>query len=153
MFSNVPGQPDGVITILGGVGVPNQTYRRKYAYVLPGLLDTVAVAGPAGVTFVSRKYGYNTGRGALTSIALGGRTTSFTLDGTFKLISLKYPALDTVGTGFGNLGLRKGDRRRRHGRQSDLWGGPQPVDGAGRGGPPVSATVPKRCRRSKGPVL
>ena len=44
-FSNVRGQPDSVIAILGGVGVPNQTYRRKYAYVFPGLLDTVGVTG------------------------------------------------------------------------------------------------------------
>ncbi len=105
IFSNARGQPDSVVTILGGVGVPTQTYRRKYAYILPGLLDTVGVTGPAGVTFASRKYGYNTGRGSLTSLTLGGRQTLFTLDGNYRPTSIKYPALDTVGTSFGNLGL------------------------------------------------
>ena len=116
--------------------MPTQSYRRTYAYLLPGLLDTVGVTGPAGVTFASRKYGYNTGRGSLTSVTLGGRQTLFTLDGNYRPTGIKYPALDTVGTTFGNLGLPEkviaGDGtggNPSYGAQLNRWLG---QDGVGR---------------------
>src|ERR1041384_6938255 len=66
---NLLGQPTTSITWMAG-----QRYLRTYHYTSSGLQDSLYVTG--GVNLTTRGYGYDTDRGALTSIKLGTATTT-----------------------------------------------------------------------------
>lgn len=97
-YLGIRGVTDSIKTVLAG-----QTYWRRYEYTDgKPLLDSVTVSGPGGMSFRGRKYLYNVPKGLLTTIRLGGRTTTFTFNGNFNLTGITLPdggtKTFTVGT-------------------------------------------------------
>ena len=89
-FLNLRGQADSVQTVLQG-----QTFVQRFGYTAAGLLDTVSVTGPGGMTFQGRKYLYDEAQGLLTGIRLGGALTQFVTDGNANPTGITFPAGDT----------------------------------------------------------
>ena len=93
---NLLGQPTTNITWMAG-----QRYLRTYHYTSAGLQDSLYVTG--GVNLTTRGYGYDTDRGALTSIKLGTATTTMTLGGALEDATRTFPSGDQDQRTFGSL--------------------------------------------------
>ncbi len=101
LYGNLLGVPDSVKTVFTDIG--GQTYMRRYRYTSAGLLDSMAVTGGGISTFQGRKYLYDTSRGLLTTIRLGGQATTFTVDQNSLPTGIRLPGGDTLQNTFGNL--------------------------------------------------
>jgi RHS repeat-associated protein len=93
---NLLGQPTTSITWMAG-----QRYLRTYHYTSSGLQDSLYVTG--GVNLTTRGYGYDTDRGALTSIKLGTATTTIALGGALEDSARTFPGGDRDRRTFGSL--------------------------------------------------
>jgi RHS repeat-associated protein len=100
-YGNLLGVPDSVKTVFADIG--GQNYMRRYRYTSGGLLDSVEVTGGGITSFQGRKYLYDTNRGLLTTIRLGGRETIFTVDENSLPTGIRLPGGDTLQNTFGNL--------------------------------------------------
>ncbi len=93
-YLNVRGQPDSVRTHLA----PGD-YWVRYGYTTAGRVDSVWGAGGPGVSFLGRKYVYDTPSGLLTAIRLNGAATTIGPNGEGLARSTTFPggAIDTAG--------------------------------------------------------
>jgi RHS repeat-associated protein len=81
-----------------------QAYSLTHLFTSYGLLDSVAVSGPAGTSFTARKYVYDALKGILTDLKLNGSTTSITSDGNFNPTAISLPGGGSVSLTQGSLG-------------------------------------------------
>jgi RHS repeat-associated protein len=93
---NLLGQPTTSITWMAG-----QRYLRTYHYTSAAFQDSLYVTG--GVNLTTRGYGYDTNRGALTSIKLGTATTTIGLGGALEDATRTFPGGDQDQRTFGSL--------------------------------------------------
>lgn len=88
-YLSVFGKPDSVKTLMAG-----QTYWRRYRYTSAGRIDSLVISG-GGLTFLGRRYLYNSAKGVLSTIRLNGAaTTSLSVDNNFQVSSLTLPGGD-----------------------------------------------------------
>jgi hypothetical protein len=106
-YLNVRGQPDSAKTRYG-----TWDYWRRYAYTSAGLLDSLWASGVS--SFAGRKYGYNTERGTLEWMRVGGLQTTFGLNTDLLPGGTTLPGGDQITRGFTS----------RHGEMSITSTGP-----------------------------
>ena len=94
-YLNVRGQPDSVKT-----RYHVWDYWRRYGYTPAGLLDSVWASGVSSPPFQTRKYSYNTSRGTLDSIRVGGLVTQVGLNADLLAGTVTFPGGDQVTRGF-----------------------------------------------------
>lgn len=74
--------------------VPSQVYAVRYTYTAAGLVDSVIPSGP--IPFTKRRLQYNTARGILSQIRLGGLTTTLTKNSDNVTTTVTLPGADQV---------------------------------------------------------
>jgi RHS repeat-associated protein len=87
IFLNARGAPDSVKTYFP---VLNKTYVIRYYYNADGLTDSVKPSGPS-VTFLTRKYIYNTARGTLDRITLSTDITNIAQAADLATNQITFP--------------------------------------------------------------
>ncbi|MFQ5704711.1 MAG: hypothetical protein ACE5HT_11890 [Gemmatimonadales bacterium] len=90
IFLNVLGAPEKTWTQMGG-----KTYTRHYGYTTAGLLDSVWTS-VSHETFLGRKYIYNTSRGTLDQIRVGGKSTTQTFNSNLQPTATTFAGGDVV---------------------------------------------------------
>lgn len=92
IYLNVSGLPDSVKTTFVGL---TPTFTRTSRYTSAGLRDTLSIAG-GGLSFQKRSYGYDTPRGILTSLGLGGAVTSIAANNDGLPTAIRFPSGESV---------------------------------------------------------
>jgi len=80
----------------------SQTYWRRYRFTSVGALDSTEISG-GGISFVGRKYGYDTGNGALSMIRINGAATNLSVDNNLQVSSIAFPGADVESRSYNTL--------------------------------------------------